>query len=209
MVDDKIRNNCEIPKDFWWAEGAGALTRNWTTGDFETWVRSEVHLRAFGVSFLRADIEKMMPSSPGDTGSSPAGADPPKRRDMPASSTKIFIVHGHAGIEQAVARFLRDLGFEPIVLHEQPNQGRTVIEKFELHSDVGFAVVLLTPDDVGSAKGGQSQPRARQTSFSSSAISSGRLAAIGSAPSSGAISSCLPIFLASFGSNSTRMVRGN
>ena len=39
-----------------------------------------------------------------------------------------------------------------------------VIEKFEDHaSEVGFAVVLLTADDVGSAKGAASQnPRARQ-----------------------------------------------
>jgi predicted nucleotide-binding protein len=77
-------------------------------------------------------------------------------------SRKIFIVHGHAGAEQAVARFLARLDFEPIILHEQANQGRTVIEKFEAHSDVGFAVVLLTPDDVGGAQGALQRPRARQ-----------------------------------------------
>lgn len=77
-------------------------------------------------------------------------------------SSKIFIVHGRAGLEQAVARFVTQIGLEPIILHEQANQGRTIIEKFEAHSDVGFAVVLLTPDDVGSARGGKQQPRARQ-----------------------------------------------
>ncbi len=35
-----------------------------------------------------------------------------------------------------------------MVLHRQPDQGRTLIEKFEHHSDVGFAFILLTPDDV-------------------------------------------------------------
>jgi predicted nucleotide-binding protein len=79
-----------------------------------------------------------------------------------ARSRKIFIIHGHAGAEQTVARFLTRLDFEPIILHEQANQGRTIIEKFEAHSDVGFAVVLLTADDVGGVKGGAPNPRARQ-----------------------------------------------
>jgi len=46
---------------------------------------------------------------------------------------------------------LRSLGLEVVILHEQANQGRTIIEKFEEHSDVGFAVVLSTPDDVGAS----------------------------------------------------------
>ncbi|MGQ3314402.1 TIR domain-containing protein, partial [Reyranella sp.] len=49
-----------------------------------------------------------------------------------------------------------------IILHEQANQGRTIIEKIEAHGDVGFAVILLTPDDVGAVKGGEPLPRARQ-----------------------------------------------
>ena len=62
-----------------------------------------------------------------------------------------------------VARFLKAMDFEPVILHKQANQGGTVIEKFEVHSDVGFAVVLLTPDDVGrSIKEEELQPRARQ-----------------------------------------------
>jgi hypothetical protein len=65
-------------------------------------------------------------------------------------SKKVFVVHGHDGEpKEAMARFLQSLGFEPVILHEQPNGGRTIIEKFEKNADVGFAVVLLTPDDVG------------------------------------------------------------
>jgi predicted nucleotide-binding protein len=80
-----------------------------------------------------------------------------------ASANKVFIVHGHAGeIREAIARFLERLGFEPIILHEQANQGKTIIEKFESHADVGFAVVLLTPDDVGGPSRGEQRPRARQ-----------------------------------------------
>jgi predicted nucleotide-binding protein len=78
-------------------------------------------------------------------------------------SRKVFIVHGHEGEpREAVAGFLRKIDFAPVILHEQTNRGRTIVEKFEDHSDVDFAVVLLTPDDIGSPKGGTLQSRARQ-----------------------------------------------
>jgi hypothetical protein len=83
----------------------------------------------------------------------------------PSTSTKIFIVHGHDELaKESVARFIEKIGLEAIVLHEQPNAGRTIIEKFEDYSNVGFAVVLLTPDDIGSPKDkrNESQPRSRQ-----------------------------------------------
>lgn len=65
---------------------------------------------------------------------------------------KIFLVHGHAEEpKQAVASFLRSVSLEVVILHEQANQGQTIIEKFEKHSDVRFAVVLLTPDDAGAS----------------------------------------------------------
>jgi predicted nucleotide-binding protein len=80
------------------------------------------------------------------------------------ASNKVFIVHGHDGeAREAVARFLEKINFEAIILHEQASRGRTVIEKVESHSDVGFAVILLTPDDVGGAKDATSfEPRVRQ-----------------------------------------------
>ena len=74
-------------------------------------------------------------------------------------------MHGHdEAALQAVARFLEKMGLEAIVLKEQPNQGRTIIEKFEAASkEVGFAVVLMTPDDVGAAATATDmQSRARQ-----------------------------------------------
>lgn len=83
--------------------------------------------------------------------------------EAPILSRRVFVVHGHEeGPREAVARFLMQVGFEPIILHEQANQGRTVMEKVEAHGEVGFAVVLLTPDDVGCVKGGTPEPRARQ-----------------------------------------------
>lgn len=84
----------------------------------------------------------------------------------PINSRKIFVVHGHDNeAKESVARFLEKLGLEPIILHEQPSSGRTVIEKFETYSgDIAFAVVLLTPDDLcadGPAPDHR-RPRARQ-----------------------------------------------
>lgn len=79
-------------------------------------------------------------------------------------SRRIFIVHGHdVAARETVARFLERIGFEAVILHEQANQGRTIIEKVEANADVGFAVVLLTPDDQGRAMGAEKlESRARQ-----------------------------------------------
>ncbi|TBR41620.1 hypothetical protein CBF23_009685 [Marinomonas agarivorans] len=80
-------------------------------------------------------------------------------------NNKVFIVHGHDGEAKVrTARFLEKLGFEAIILHEQASGGKTIIEKIEEYSDVGFAIVLYTPDDVGSVKTdvGQLKARARQ-----------------------------------------------
>lgn len=79
-------------------------------------------------------------------------------------SNKVFIVHGHDdGAKHMLARFLNRLGLESIVLQEQPDRGRTIIEKFEQSAEVGYAVVLLTPDDVGaSVKTDAPSARARQ-----------------------------------------------
>jgi predicted nucleotide-binding protein len=81
--------------------------------------------------------------------------------------SKIFIVHGHdSAVKLEVAEFLQRItGERPIILHEMAASGsRTVIEKFEGYaSEAGFAVVLLTADDVGSAKGAATlNARARQ-----------------------------------------------
>lgn len=78
---------------------------------------------------------------------------------------RVFIVHGHDdGARETVARLLERLHLDAIVLHEQASGGKTIIEKLEHFSDVDFAVVLLTPDDVGAAKAdtGNLRPRARQ-----------------------------------------------
>lgn len=78
----------------------------------------------------------------------------------------IFIIHGHDdGLKETVARFISQIGLNPIILHEQPNEGRTIIEKFEHNSSATtYAIGLFTPDDVGGSEKEPTelQPRARQ-----------------------------------------------
>lgn len=55
----------------------------------------------------------------------------------PEVSSKIFIVHGHDGeLKHATARLVTQLGLEPVILHEQPNRGQTIIEKLSSHASV-------------------------------------------------------------------------
>ena len=69
-------------------------------------------------------------------------------------SRKIFIVHGKdEDNKNALKEMLRAWGLEPVVLAEQPNRGRVLIEKLLDHTlDVGFALVLMTADDLGGSK---------------------------------------------------------
>ena len=77
----------------------------------------------------------------------------------------VFIVHGHDdAARDAAALFVHECGLRPIILREQAGAGRAIIQKFQDYTNVGFAIVLLTPDDVGEARVKQNalQPRARQ-----------------------------------------------
>jgi predicted nucleotide-binding protein len=100
------------------------------------------------------------------------------------ASGKVFIVHGHDdGLKAELEVFLKGVGLDPIVLHRQPDEGATLLEKFEKHSDVGYAFVLLTPDDavcaVGEPNGDASdrprEMRARQNVIFEFGFFAGRL----------------------------------
>ena len=89
----------------------------------------------------------------------------PQNQTRPKHMRDVFIIHGRDnGTKETVARFIEQLGLNPIILHEQPNQGQTIIEKFERHAEVAFAIALLTPDDTGGLSGDEQsiKPRARQ-----------------------------------------------
>ena len=82
------------------------------------------------------------------------------------NNKKVFIVHGHDNeAKQELARVLEKSDFEAIILHEQPNSGKTIIEKIERYTDVGYAIVLYTECDKGRDKNvpiEQEKSRARQ-----------------------------------------------
>jgi predicted nucleotide-binding protein len=85
-----------------------------------------------------------------------------------ALTRDVFIVHGHdEALKIQVARFLERLDLNPIILHEQPDQGRTIIEKFHDYASVSFCIALFTPDDLSENKPkvkslDDLKPRARQ-----------------------------------------------
>ena len=96
--------------------------------------------------------------------------DPKREQGSPTSdrTASIFLVHGHDRLRLAeVARFIERVTDRQVaILHEQPNSGRTLIEKFEHNAaSAAHAVVLLTADDIGRAKAtdpSQERPRGRQ-----------------------------------------------
>lgn len=85
---------------------------------------------------------------------------------QPLFNRKIFLVHGHQhGARAAVARFLDKLDLQPVILDEEADRGRTVIEKFLDHGNIAFAIILVIGDDTGGVKGSDPsafRPRARQ-----------------------------------------------
>ncbi len=89
---------------------------------------------------------------------------PPILMDNGQKLKKVFIVHGDDdSSKNELSSFLFRLGLKPMILHEQPNAGKTVIEKFEQYSsDVGYAFVLLIPDDIGGKDKENLSPRAKQ-----------------------------------------------
>lgn len=89
---------------------------------------------------------------------------PAQAENKKSGVPQVFIVHGHDEIAKLdMANFISGLGLEPIILHMQASSGRTIIEKIEHYSNVGFGIVLYTPCDVGSKVGDLSGSyRARQ-----------------------------------------------
>lgn len=81
-----------------------------------------------------------------------SGAEQPAEK-MNLPEQRVFIVHGHDNqMKETVARLIERLGLAVIILHEQPNLGRTIIEKFEAQSEVDYVIVLMTADDRGGTK---------------------------------------------------------
>lgn len=79
-------------------------------------------------------------------------------------TNRVFIVHGHdMAMLAEVETFVRRIGLDAIILSGKPNEGRTLIEKFENHAvKASAAIVLLSPDDEVREADGTTNRRARQ-----------------------------------------------
>jgi predicted nucleotide-binding protein len=130
-----------------------------------------------GLSTARATLLSMIDDIqtiwPDDASPAPATPTPP-----PPDSRQVFLVHGRDNAaKETVARFLEHLGLKPIILSEQPNGGKTLIEKFEREANnASYAVVLFTPDDIGGLQSADDQQaRARQNVIFELGYFAGRL----------------------------------
>ncbi|MCY3870191.1 MAG: nucleotide-binding protein [Gemmatimonadetes bacterium] len=135
-------------------------TSGMTGSDYHGWYISGLEQ---ATSVLQSMIEEVEEYWEDD--SLAAGVSTSDNKTSPEHLRDVFIIHGRDdGTKEIVARFIERLGLKPIILHEEPNQGQTIIEKFEQHAEVAFAIALLTPDDTGGLadKEQPHKPRARQ-----------------------------------------------
>lgn len=86
-------------------------------------------------------------------GAKPGASDSPAEPTADPQDT-VFVVHGHdQAMKNEVQLLLHEAGLRPIVLSEQPNQGMTLIEKLLHNAARAYALILLSPDDIGGPKG--------------------------------------------------------
>ena len=108
-------------------------------GDWEDRLRTHeirVHKR---ITFLEAIVQRLKIIPEGGEELIPKSS---------SGGERVFIIHGHDEASKSqVARLIQKLDLVPVILGEQPNRGRTIIEKLERNSDVAYAVAILTPDD--------------------------------------------------------------
>jgi predicted nucleotide-binding protein len=135
-------DNRSVADDYDWSPGAGIIRLN---PSLEERVEEFQTSLADQINRLHSILERLSLVEEAPRVSSLAG---PSRKLSTAARRSVFIVHGRdQGTREAVARFIERIGLDPVILHERPSQGRTLIEKFEANSEVAFAVVLLTADD--------------------------------------------------------------
>ena len=121
----------------------------WSIDDEEENVRNAVASCRRGLATCKAVFETYLEEMEDENERTSSGKSVAKT----GKTNSVFIVHGHDGeLKQSVARIVEKQGIEAIILSEQANKGRTIIEKFEDYSDVGGAICLFTADDLGKAQ---------------------------------------------------------
>lgn len=125
-----------------------AMYRGYEESDVSVFLREDAEPCAAFIDSLLIDIEIDEVEATQIHKNPESSSSPPAKRNK----KRVFIVHGHDDlIKIKTARFVEKLGLEAIILHEQPSKGMTIIEKIEAYADVGFAIILYTPDDRGNA----------------------------------------------------------
>jgi predicted nucleotide-binding protein len=131
-------DNVEIPRKFWWAKGEAALTQNWATGDFETWINGKIHLEAYGVTFRRADIERLKPEKT-----------LVQEQHKSVTAQTVFIGHGHSSVWRELSDFIEKRlhlsvdEFNNVSVAGVPTATRLE----EMLDGAAFAFLVMTADD--------------------------------------------------------------
>ena len=150
--------NAEVPSKFWWAKGHEALGQNWQTGDFDTWIDGKYHWQAFGVEFLRSDIESMSTVS---------------EKEPKMAGNKVFIGHGRSLLWLHLQNFLQSrLGLIVDEFNVEPTAGITTKERLEeMLDEAKFAFLVMTAED----EQPNGPPRARENVIHEVGLFQGRL----------------------------------
>ena len=138
------RSNADVPPEFWWAEGGEALSQDWGSGDFDTYLNHQTfRVQAFGVEFRRPDIEQLKPA----LAASPTAPLSPTQRRV---GRTVFIGHGGQSLEWLkLEKFLKErLHLNVVEFNSTPAAGVSTTERLnEMLEAAGFAFLVLTGED--------------------------------------------------------------
>lgn len=144
--------------DFW---GAMAISmREPSLGEKIAEVYEDVDKKIHRLDSIIERLELIPLSSVAANAASPM----PESSSLSPRTKRVFVVHGRDDVAKtSLEVFLHEIGLEPIVLHRQADEGLTIIEKFEKHSEVGYAFILLTPDEVAYLASDDGKPDDQKT----------------------------------------------
>lgn len=126
---------------------------NFGSGLYQYYPEYHFYDPEISVDTLKFNLKKLMYKMISYNSKLSSSANPVEDDNKIKMNNNVFIVHGHDNeAKQEMARTLEKGGFKVIILHEQPDSGKTIIEKIEKYSDVSFAVVLYTECDIGRDK---------------------------------------------------------
>jgi predicted nucleotide-binding protein len=110
-----------------------------------------------GVYVCTEEFIAPTPKTPAAPQAQPAAASTPT-----GTPRRIIVVSGaDETMKQTMTLALRKLGLASVVMSEEPAQGKKLVDRFKEYADVGFAVVLLSPDIYVYPKGEEATKRER------------------------------------------------